>query len=50
MQKCLIGLITCGSGTTTIKVSGKEMEDILKIIKSLEDPSSLIKSGTKAII
>ena len=32
-----------GSGTTTLIVSNEEMNDILKIIKSLEESGLLIK-------
>ena len=37
-----------GSGTTTIITSNDEMEDIIKIVKSLEDCGLLLKgvSGT----
>ena len=33
-----------GSGTTILIISNKEMGDIIKIIKSLEEPDLLIKS------
>ena len=32
-----------GSGTTTLIISNKEMKDIMKIVKSLEESSLLIK-------
>ena len=32
-----------GSGTTTLIISNEEMEDIIKIVKSLEDSSLLLK-------
>ena len=35
-----------GSGTTTRIISKEEMEDIMKIIKSLEDSDLLLKSET----
>ena len=33
--------------TTTLKLSNEEMQDIMKIVKSLEDPNLLIKSVAK---
>ena len=38
-----------GSGTTTIIISNDEMNDILKIVKSLEDSEVLLKGVNKAI-
>ena len=35
-----------GSGTTTLIISNKKMKDIMKIVKSLEETSLLIK-GTR---
>ena len=32
-----------GSGTTTLVISNDEMEDVMKIVKSLEDSGLLIK-------
>ena len=32
-----------GSGTTTLIISNEEMEEIMKIVKSLEDSSLLLK-------
>ena len=32
-----------GSGTTTLIISNKEMNDIMKIVKSFEESGSLIK-------
>ena len=32
-----------GSGTTTLIISNDEMDDILKIVKSLEDSNVLLK-------
>ena len=32
-----------GSGTTAVIISNKEMEDIMKIVKSLEEPGLLVK-------
>ena len=36
-----------GSGTTTIIISNDEMEDIIKIVKSLEDSGLLLKGVSK---
>ena len=38
-----------GSGTTTLIISNEEMNDILKIVQSLEDSNILLKGVTKAI-
>ena len=38
-----------GSGFTTLIISNEEMEDILKIVKSLEDSGLLIKGVSKTI-
>ena len=38
-----------GSGTTALIISNKEIEDILKIVKSLEESGLLIKEINKAI-
>ena len=38
-----------GSGTTTLMISNEEMEDIMKIIKSLEDSELLIKEISETI-
>ena len=38
-----------GSGTTTLKVSNKEMNDIMKIVQALEDSNILLKGVTKTI-
>ena len=38
-----------GSWTTTLIISNKEMVNIMKIVKSLEDSKLLIKSVTKII-
>ena len=35
--------IFCGSGGTALILSNEEMEDIIKIVKSLEESRSLIK-------
>ena len=38
-----------GSGTTTLKISNDEMEDIIKIVKSLEDSDLLLKGVSETI-
>ena len=38
-----------GSGTTTLRISNEEMNDIMKIVQSLEDSNVLPKGVTKAI-
>ena len=38
-----------GSGTTTLIISNDEMEDILKIVKSLEDSNVLLKGVSETI-
>ena len=38
-----------GSGTTTLIISNKEMNDIMKIIQALEDSDILLKRVTKTI-
>ena len=39
-----------GSGnTTTLKISNNEMEDIIKIVKSLEDSGLLLKGVTETV-
>ena len=37
------------SGTTTLIISNKEMEDIIQIVKSLEDSGLLTKGVIKTI-
>ena len=37
------------SGTTTLRISNGEMNDIMKIIQDLEDSSILLKRVTKTI-
>ena len=36
-----------GSGTTTLIISNEEMNDIMKIVQSLEDSNILLKGVTK---
>ena len=38
-----------GSGTTTLIISNKEMNDIIKIVQALEDSNILLKGVTKTI-
>ena len=38
-----------GSGTTTLIISNKEMNDVMKIVKALEDSNILLKGVTKTI-
>ena len=38
-----------GSGTTTLIISNDEMDDILKIVKSLEDSNVLLKGISETI-
>ena len=38
-----------GSGTTTLITSNKEMNDVMKIIRTLEDSNILLKEITKTI-
>ena len=38
-----------GSGTTTLIISNKEMNDIMKIIQALEDSNILLKGVTRTI-
>ena len=38
-----------GSGTTTLIISNDEMEDIIKIVKSLEDSGLLLKGDSETI-
>ena len=38
-----------GSGTTTLVISNKEMNDIMKIVQALENSNILLKEVTKTI-
>ena len=38
-----------GSGTTTLIISNKEMNDIMKIVQVLENSNILLKGATKTI-
>ena len=46
VQKKIYG---SGSGTTTLVISNEEMNDIMKIVKALEDSNNLLKGVTKTI-
>ena len=39
----------CGSGMTTLLISNEEMNDIIKIIKSVEDTGQLMKGISETI-
>ena len=39
----------CGSGTTALIISNKDMEDIMKIFKSFEESGLLIKEISEII-
>ena len=38
------------SGTTTLIISNKEMEDIMKILRSLKEPGLLIKGASETTV
>ena len=38
-----------GSGNTTLIISNKDMEDLIKIVKSLEDSGLLINGVTESV-
>ena len=38
-----------GSGTTTLKISNEEMNDIMKVVQSFEDCNILLKGVNKII-
>ena len=38
-----------GSGNTTLTISSKDMEDLIKIVKSLEDSGLLLKGVTELV-
>ena len=38
-----------GSGNTTLIISNKEMNDIMKIVQAIEDSNILLKEVTKTI-
>ena len=40
---------TLGSANTTLIISNNEMEDIVKIVKSLEDSGLLLKGVTETV-
>ena len=49
IYKKILGSGTYDSGTTTLIISNKEMEDIMKIVKSLGDSGLLVKCVTKTV-
>ena len=38
-----------GSGNTTLIISNKDMEDLIKVVKSLEDSGLLLKGVTESV-
>ena len=38
-----------GSGNTTLVISNKDMEDLINIVKSLEDSGLLLKGATETV-
>ena len=38
-----------GSGVTTLKISNEEMNDIIKVVKSLQEPGLLVKCLSETI-
>ena len=38
-----------GSGNTTLIISNKDMDDLIRIVKSLEDSGLLLKGVTKSV-
>ena len=38
-----------GSGNTTLIISNKDMKDLIKIVKSLQDSGSLLKRVTESV-
>ena len=38
-----------GSGTKTVRFSNKDLDDMIKIVKALEDPDVLMKGVTKTL-
>ena len=38
-----------GSGNTTLIISNKDMEDLIRIVKSLEDSKLLLKGVTESV-
>ena len=49
IHKIILASGTYGSGTIILIISNKEMEDCMKIVKSLKDSGLLIKGYTKTI-
>ena len=40
---------TLGSGNTTLIITNKDMEDLIKLVKSLEDSGLLLKGVTETV-
>ena len=48
-KKMLGSVVTKGAGTTTLIISNDEMNDIIKIVKSLENSGVLLKGVSETI-
>ena len=49
MQEFLKRILGSGNNTTTLIISNNELEDFIKIIKSLEDSGLLLKGVTETV-
>ena len=49
MQEYIKKILGCGHNNTTLIISNDEMDDILKIVKSLEDSGVLLKGVSETI-
>ena len=49
MQEYIKKILGSGHNNTTLIISNDEMEDIIKIVKSLEDSGLLLKRVTKTV-
>ena len=49
MQKCIKKILGSGHNNTTLIISNNEIEDIIKIVKSLEDSGLLLKGVTGTV-
>ena len=49
MQKCIKKILGSGHNNTTLIISNNEIEDIIKIVKSLEDSGLLLKGVTETV-
>ena len=47
MQGCIKKIL--GSGNTTLIISNKDIEDLIKVVKSLEDSGLLLKGVTEPV-